>query len=394
MKRLLKISVTFLFLLMGLTVSTLLLKKYNTYFKFGNFFKDDDCGYDAYFLGSSHVLNGIFPMELWEKYGIRSYNMGWNTTPTATSYWQLRLASKLHKPKYAFVDIFFMDQNIKCNEYAHQLFDYFPFDGVKNEALKDMFPSFKDRIEYYFPFIYCHNNWAYMNMKSFTEIEPTKGAELRIDVKNAQVFLITPFDYDAQKESIGLEYSRKIIDFCRSNDIIPVFFCVPYPEQEKLAKWKNALLEILAEENVAYLEFPENIVDFDTDMYDQNSHLNPSGARKVTDSIGRFIVDSLGFSSDCESAESEKWNADLDLYRKYYDSKIDEETKLENVFMLLNDEHYSAEISMGRELLPVEKKLLEQIPHCKFNPNSSVEGNCQIKVYRSVDGSLLCEKHF
>lgn len=391
MKRLLKISITILFFLIGITVSSFFLKKYTTYFKFGSFFKDDECGYDAYFLGSSHVLNGIFPMELWEKYGIRSYNMGWHSIPTATCYWQLRLAARLHKPKYAFIDIFLIDQNIKINKYAHQLFDYFPFDGTKNEALKDMFPDFKDRIEYYFPFIYCHNNWAYLNMKSFTQLDPTKGAELRIDVKNSQVFVVKPFEYDAGKESVGLEYSKKIIDFCRSNDIVPVFFCTPYPEQKTLVEWKKALLEILAEENVAYLEFPENIVDFDTDMYDQNSHLNPLGARKVTDCIGKFMVESLGFSSDCGNDESKKWNEDFELYRKFYDSKIVEETKLENVLMLLNDEHYAAEICLDRELTSLEKKLVDQIPHCKLIP---VEGSCSVKVYRTLDGKPVCHKAF
>ncbi len=254
-----------------------------------------------------------------------------------------------------------------------------------------MFPNFKDRIEYYFPFIYCHNNWAYLNMKSFTQLDPTKGAELRIDIKNSQVFVVKPFEYDAGKESVGLEYSKKIIDFCRSNDIVPVFFCIPYPEQKMLVEWKKALLEILAEENVAYLEFPENIVDFDTDMYDQNSHLNPLGARKVTDYIGKFMVESLGFSSDCGNDESKKWNEDFELYRKFYDSKIVEETKLENVLLLLNDEHYAAEICLDRELTSLEKKLVDQIPNCKLIP---VEGSCSVKVYRTLDGKPVCEKAF
>ena len=72
-------------------------------------------------------------------------------------------------------------------------------------------------------------------------------------------------------------------------------------------------------------------------VMDQNSHLNPLGARKVTDYIGKFMVESLGFSSDCGNDESKKWNEDFELYRKFYDSKIVEETKLENVLPLVTD---------------------------------------------------------
>ncbi len=32
--------------------------------------------YDIFFMGSSHMHNGIFPMQLWNDYGITSYNLG------------------------------------------------------------------------------------------------------------------------------------------------------------------------------------------------------------------------------------------------------------------------------------------------------------------------------
>ena len=31
---------------------------------------------DVYFLGTSHVMDAVYPMELWRDYGIVSYNFG------------------------------------------------------------------------------------------------------------------------------------------------------------------------------------------------------------------------------------------------------------------------------------------------------------------------------
>jgi hypothetical protein len=55
-------------------------------FKYANFFEQDE-DFDVLFFGTSHVINGIFPMELWNEYGIVSYNFGGHGNEIATSYW-------------------------------------------------------------------------------------------------------------------------------------------------------------------------------------------------------------------------------------------------------------------------------------------------------------------
>ena len=42
-------------------------------FKYRPFFEQEE-DFDIIFLGTSHVINGIFPMELWNDYGFFSYN--------------------------------------------------------------------------------------------------------------------------------------------------------------------------------------------------------------------------------------------------------------------------------------------------------------------------------
>ena len=42
--------------------------------KNGSFLKEDR-DYDVLLFGSSHMVNGIYPMELWKDYGITAYNL-------------------------------------------------------------------------------------------------------------------------------------------------------------------------------------------------------------------------------------------------------------------------------------------------------------------------------
>ena len=49
-----------------------LVERKSAYQKNGDFMEQSE-DLDVLFLGTSHVINGVFPMELWKEYGITSY---------------------------------------------------------------------------------------------------------------------------------------------------------------------------------------------------------------------------------------------------------------------------------------------------------------------------------
>ena len=61
--------------------------------------------YDVLFTGNSRVVNGIYPMELWEKYGIASYNIAANGNTLPVTYWTLMNALDYSQPRLVVVDI-------------------------------------------------------------------------------------------------------------------------------------------------------------------------------------------------------------------------------------------------------------------------------------------------
>lgn len=397
MKRSYKILFTVFVFVIGIFSTQKLLKKYQTYSKFISFLNNKDCDYDVFFLGTSHVLNGIYPMDLWNDFGITSYNFAWHSTPIATNYYLLKMAEKKNKPKIVFIDILQLQEDIKYNVYIHQLFDYFPLDEIKYEAVNDFLPgknNFIKRMEFYFPFIYCHNTWLDLKANNFHKELPTKGADLRIGVKVPQEFGLTVPEYTG-KESTGIEYSKKIISFCKENGIIPVFCLIPYPVQYYLNDWKKELINILDNENIVFLEFPEDIVDFDTDMYDLNSHLNPSGAKKVTRFIGEYI--SKNYDGLCKKTDLQinNWNADYKRYFDYCVQKLNEQQDMTAYLMMLYNKEYYSEIYMGKTFVPskIENKLIEQIPAKKIVSEQN-DFRIHVKVYKSIDNELISEKYF
>ena len=53
-----------------------------SYSKYADYY-DRPEEFDVLFFGTSHVLRGVFPMELWNDYGIVSYNMSNNSETLA-----------------------------------------------------------------------------------------------------------------------------------------------------------------------------------------------------------------------------------------------------------------------------------------------------------------------
>ena len=71
LQRLGAVLLTLLLIIIGLKAANKILRNNESNFKYDPFFKNKT-DYDVFFMGSSHVLNGIFPMQLWNDYGITS----------------------------------------------------------------------------------------------------------------------------------------------------------------------------------------------------------------------------------------------------------------------------------------------------------------------------------
>ena len=54
---------------------------------------------DVLFLGDSHMVNGVFPMELWRDYGLTGYNLSCYGNTLPVTYWIMMNALDYAQPK-------------------------------------------------------------------------------------------------------------------------------------------------------------------------------------------------------------------------------------------------------------------------------------------------------
>ena len=60
---------------------------------------------DVVFVGSSHILNGAFPLELWHEYGIVSNNLGQHGQSIPISYYMVQEAIRTQHPGCIVLDV-------------------------------------------------------------------------------------------------------------------------------------------------------------------------------------------------------------------------------------------------------------------------------------------------
>lgn len=241
-----KISAAFLTLLLTLLLlsgSTRLLERKDSRYKYDEFFKEKN--YDVFFLGTSHIMNGIFPMELWRDYGITSYNFGNHGAKIGTSYWAMRNALDYATPKVIVMDIQSMRAMEKMDTnfaYEHLAFDAFPLSGTKILAVEDIFAgvteeSLNDRdtegerpskLGLLWDYSVYHSRWNDLNEGDFTpSYSPEKGADSRIAVAKtiAQPIPVTneTLGYVSDNENALCD----TLEYCQNHGIQVILTYIP-----------------------------------------------------------------------------------------------------------------------------------------------------------------------
>lgn len=341
-------------------VNNITKRKYS-YEKTADFFSQEE-NFDVLFFGSSHMLNAVFPTQLWNDYGIVSYNMGNHSETITISYYSMLLSLKETKPQLVVVDAYAAvnKQKESTDSYLHTSLDIYPMSYTKYLAIKDIF-SGKDELnncfEYLFNFSLYHSRWNELTKEDFViSKDYEKGAESRIAVSTPnQVSNFEKVPVYDEEETVNMEYLRKVIEYCQKNNIEILITYLPYPATDTNIAISKYVKTMCDEYDVNYINFLSmDVVDYNTDCYDKDSHLNPSGARKVTDYLGKYIMENYDIPDQRQNEAYDFWYED---YGEYIDLKIENLEKnkknLNNYLMLLYDEEdikYEIKISSSKEI--------------------------------------------
>lgn len=337
--------------------------------KFEEFY-EQKADYDVLFLGSSHVLNGIYPMELWNDYGIVSYNMGTHGGRSAGSYWVLKNALDYTTPKLVVVDCFMisMDEKISSAEKLHMATDHISLSKNKIKMVYDMVDDEERYGDFLWKFSTYHNRWSELSAEDFSyEHSVEKGAESRISVAIPDENIVGEFPYEVGGDTNGKEYLCRLIEECQEQGIQVLLTYIPFPDNLGWQQEADYVWDIAEKYNVQYLDYQtlKAQLNFATDCYDKDSHLNPSGARKITDYIGNYITSVYGIEDQRVNVDYDKWHEDYEVYTQFKAENLRKENNLYNYLMLLQDKNLSYGIYLRPGIdwntLPIMRELLMNI---------------------------------
>lgn len=320
MKKLYKGVKIFLFFLLVITlagVAARITERKESRRKYSDFLELAD-QVDVLFLGSSHVLNGINPVQLYSEYGITSYNMGKPGGMVTESYWMLMNALDYCTPKCVVVDLWALDRDYQyldiMNGYEsdeetrnsvsllHNNMDIWPISRTKIAAIRDLISDDGIRKEFLWDFTLYHDRWSALGSDDFTALGGRMESGYLLGAEQRPELYLNPLIGQAEDtaqtlpgKSVCVEYLEKILTVCNEKGIDVVLTFLPMAtsyDQDRQAV--NTAEQIADEWGVPFLNMlpheTQSLVDYYTDMSD-DTHLNVNGMRKVTGYIGTVLKD-------------------------------------------------------------------------------------------------------
>lgn len=369
-------------ILAGLTNIT---EKKSSLEKYKQFFEQES-DFDVLFLGSSKVLNSVLPMELWNDFGIVSYNLGGHGNTIPTSYWVLRNALEFTTPKCVVLDCFGSNWSGRINEnfyYTHLSFDSFPLSLTKLQAVCDLINPEKvedgqaKRMELLWNFSTYHSRWNELTENDFhPDFTYQKGAELRANISiPVEMANVSP-NLRNTLDNNGIQYLIKTIELCKERGIEIILTSLPFPASEETLIAANTVSDVAKYYGVEYLNFFEmDVVDFQTDMYDPDSHLNPSGAFKITKYFGQLLAKQYEIPDKRNHPDYQSWHQDA---KKYQQEKIALFANADSAWcywMLLADDDFSFVAELSEKDLVQDNVLISLLRNAGIQPEK-IKGRC------------------
>lgn len=365
---------------------------------------------DVLFLGSSHGVTSFLPQELYNEYGITSYNLGCEQQGMVTSYYWLREALRYQSPKAVVLECYFcfpymVDEPLNTEEsYTRKAFDFMKWSPVKAEAVKTIceIDTEQDVWSYYFPNIRYHTRWENLDKNDYTYADMAGHSELK-GFAPLYFYLgeagedFVPHDAGSSDEQaemapLMLEYLDKITALCEENDISLILTITPAMAAD-LTKC-NAVQAYADEKGLTFISFNEQNVyqqmnyQIAVDNCD-DGHPNIWGAVKVTDYMGTVLSEQFGI----ESKTDHQWEETKEDYAFIMDQcSLDHTGEINEYLSALDYDQYTVVVVSKDEFTySLEESTIEILRQMGLSANLAGQEGCNYLAIIS-DGDVLWEE--
>lgn len=267
--------------------------------EYDNFSKET---FDVIFVGSSVMMNAVYPLELYEDYGISAFNLGCGSQQFASSYYLIKQAIREQKPKLVVFDVYMAGATDMPDGFTHYVTDSMHY-PEKIEMIMNTISRNK-RIDYIYELGTYHNRWDILTKDDFVNNtslnrKGTYGAKAHCFSMGFDGFgdITTKSKTLPEKQEY---YLRKIIELCQKNNVDIMLTLMPMDYSKNTgeidrSQWQfywNEIQNIADEYKVEYLNFMYHYNELNLDTLkdtDGGTHLNAYGATKMTKYLGGFL---------------------------------------------------------------------------------------------------------
>lgn len=262
--------------------------------------------FDVVFLGSSLPMYGILPLELYEQYGIASYNLSTGNQSLGMSYYLAKEAIEKDHPSLIVLDCSraVIEEEKTNTAFVHYATDIMPYTSPNRISMIRDVAERKDRNSLLFPLIAYHSRWQEMETVDVNVRikEGLYGSRLMVSTNE-----VVPFDEPEYLEGSLPEnnrvYLEEIIQLCRESGTSLLLMSMPIPGENDFFdqigynyRWSlmKEVGDLARSEDVEFLGYvgreKEIGIDLETDVFD-GEHLNRWGAAKFSSMLGKHIVE-------------------------------------------------------------------------------------------------------
>lgn len=269
------------------------------------FYKTQKNTVDVLFLGSSVTVNGFIPQELYNKYGLTSFNLGSEQQSISISYWWLMEALRYQNPKAVVLDCRFVynahPNRINTDEaFVRKAIDGMRWSINKIKTVREIttLDPNHSAISYYFENFRYHERWKSLGQLDFkfgaVKRDPLKGFGPLNHRGPGKFDFRYNYDHNAKIEmnATQKEYLDRIVSVCKENNITLVLETMPVHLD---TRGVNTLRDYAKANNVIYhhLGDREELDAINAKLPKESiiPHANLFGAIKLTDYIGKVLID-------------------------------------------------------------------------------------------------------
>lgn len=288
------------------------------------FYSLEDDSVEVLIYGASHGRDGVDPKELYDKYGIGAFNRGGSWQTLSTTDLMIRDTFRTQSPKVILIETYFInhlaeDIDPEADVYYTKAVE---MSEDKMEYLKNCFGGRLDRyLSYYFPLFTFHENWSSIGKGNFIPNSTVEyfiknmgyngGSNVDTEVEIGDY---STFRNKELKER-SIEILDGIVDLCKKNNTEIIFFTIPYQGEYG---YIETMTEYAEENGCTYINLFDKMdeigISVEEDFRD-SAHLNDSGAMKVSDYLGKYIVDHYEVT-DMRLKSGNQWEKNLSMYEE------------------------------------------------------------------------------